>query len=61
MSLATKIVHDSRSAVRILVADPDDDTRSLYRESLRLAGCDVVEAAGGRDALVKASSHHRPS
>src|SRR5687768_6921014 len=52
--------HDSRSAARILVADTDDDTRSLYRESLGLTGCDVVEATDGRDALVKALSH-RPT
>jgi CheY-like chemotaxis protein len=60
MSLETKISHDGRSAVRILVADADDDTRSVYRESLTSAGCDVVDAADGRDALVKALSH-RPT
>ena len=55
-----RISHDSRNAVRVLIADADDETRSLYRESLRLAGCDVVDAADGRDALVKALSH-RPT
>lgn len=60
MSQAIEIFHDSRSAIRILVADPDNDTRSLYGESLRLAGCDVVDAADGREALVKALSH-RPT
>ncbi len=60
MSLATKISHGSRDGVRILIADSDDDTRSLYRESLTLAGCDVVDAADGRDASVKALSH-RPA
>lgn len=59
MSPATKLVHDRRP-VRILVADADDDTRALYRESLSLAGCDVVDAADGRDALVKALTH-RPT
>jgi CheY-like chemotaxis protein len=39
---------------RALVVDPDADTRALYREALRMAGCDVVEAADGRDALTKA-------
>lgn len=49
--------HDTRHAVRVLVADGDPDTRSLYREWLkRLAGCDVVDAVDGRDALVKALS-----
>lgn len=60
MSQVPEISHHSRSSVRVLVADADDDTRSLYRDSLRRAGCDVVDAADGRDALVKALSH-RPT
>jgi len=40
--------------LRVLVADPDGDTRSLYRQMLALAGHDIIEAADGRDALVKA-------
>jgi len=40
--------------VRILVVDSDEDTRALYRQVFQLAGCDVVEAADGRDALTKA-------
>ena len=55
MSSPTNL-HDDHRTVRILVADADADARSLYRESLRLAGCDVVDAADGRDALVKALS-----
>ena len=51
-----KNLHAHRHAVRVLVADADDDTRSLYGESLRRAGWDVVDAADGRDALVKALS-----
>jgi two-component system chemotaxis response regulator CheY len=39
---------------RILVVDPDTDTRALYRHALEGSGHDVVEAADGRDALVKA-------
>jgi len=39
---------------RILVVDPDDDTRQLYRRAFELADFDVIEAADGRDALVKA-------
>jgi two-component system, chemotaxis family, chemotaxis protein CheY len=57
---AAEISHEIRSVARVLVADADADTRLLYRESLRLAGCDVVDAADGRDALVKALSH-RPT
>ena len=57
MSKATTISHDSRGVVRILVADADDDTRLLFRKSLKSAGCDVVDAVDGRDALVKALSH----
>jgi two-component system chemotaxis response regulator CheY len=39
---------------RVLLVEPDDDTRLLYRQSLELIGCDVVEASDGRDALAKA-------
>ena len=39
---------------RVLIADPDEDTRSLYREWFRSEGWDIVEVADGRDALVQA-------
>jgi CheY-like chemotaxis protein len=42
--------------IRILVADADPDTRSLYADLLMMAGCEVIEAFDGRDALVKAFS-----
>ena len=38
----------------VLIADPDAETRALYREVFARVGCDVVEAADGRDALAKA-------
>jgi two-component system, chemotaxis family, chemotaxis protein CheY len=42
-------------AVRqILIVDPDDEARLLYRETLRRAGYDMLEAPDGRDALTKA-------
>jgi CheY-like chemotaxis protein len=41
----------------ILIVDADADTRALYRESCVLAGCEVVEASDGRDALAKALMH----
>jgi CheY-like chemotaxis protein len=40
--------------VRVLVVDPDADTRALYREAFRTNGWDVVEGADGREALAKA-------
>ena len=40
--------------LRVLVADSDPDTRALYQTTLRLAGCEVIEASDGRDALTKA-------
>ena len=46
----------SRRTSRILVADPDSDTRLLYRDVLQSAGSDVVDAVDGRDAMVKALS-----
>lgn len=60
MNRATQISHDSRRVVRVLIADSDGAIRSLYGESLRLAGCDVVDAVDGRDALIKALSQ-RPT
>ena len=40
-------------AIRILIADPDADLRARYRASLH-ATEELIEAADGRDALVKA-------
>ena len=40
--------------LRVLVADADADTRTLYQTVLPLAGCEVIEAPDGRDALTKA-------
>jgi two-component system chemotaxis response regulator CheY len=57
MSPAAKVPHDHRNTVCLLVADADGETRSLYRQSLWLAGCYVVDAADGRDAFVKALVH----
>lgn len=56
MSQAHQISVDSRRVVRVLVVDADEETRSRYHDSLHVAGCDVVDAADGRDALVKALS-----
>jgi len=41
---------------RVLIADADAEARSLYSRTLHAAGCDVLEAADGRDALAKALS-----
>jgi len=41
---------------RVLVADADADARSSYRQTLHAAGCEVLEAVDGRDALTKALS-----
>jgi two-component system chemotaxis response regulator CheY len=40
--------------VRVLVVDPDPDTRALYRDVFHANGWDVVEAVDGREALVRA-------
>ena len=53
MNTAHRHVSSSRRQ-RVLVADADSDTRSLYVQALHLAGYDVVEASEGRDALAKA-------
>jgi CheY-like chemotaxis protein len=39
---------------RVLVVEPDDDVRLSYRGALEAAGCDVLEAVDGREALAKA-------
>jgi CheY-like chemotaxis protein len=41
-------------SVRVLVVDPDADTRALYGEAFRANGWDVIEAADGREALARA-------
>jgi two-component system chemotaxis response regulator CheY len=56
MSMTRSVETASRRSLRILVADPDDDTRLLYRDLLQSAGSDVVDAVDGRDAMVKALS-----
>jgi CheY-like chemotaxis protein len=38
---------------RVLLADGDSDSRRRCADSLTLAGCRVIEAAEGRDALIK--------
>ena len=38
---------------RVVLADGDADTRSMYREALRDLPLDVVETGDGRDALVE--------
>jgi CheY-like chemotaxis protein len=39
---------------RVLLVDPDDDTRTMYREWFQQTGCEVVEASDGREALAEA-------
>ena len=60
MSPTHSVSHDHRRPTRILVAEPDSDTRMLYRELLHGRGSDVVDAVDGRDAMVRALSV-RPS
>jgi two-component system cell cycle response regulator DivK len=40
--------------VSVLLAEYHDDTRALYGDYLKRAGCTVEEAADGREALAKA-------
>ena len=47
-------VAPSFSPTVVLIADPDAETRALYRDAFARVGCDVVEATDGRDALAKA-------
>ena len=45
-----------RTSGRVLVVDNDEDVRHVLRETLQRLGCDVVEAADGREALQKIGS-----
>jgi CheY-like chemotaxis protein len=47
---------DPSAAVRarVLVVEPDDDTRAMYREWFQHHGCEIVEATDGRDGLTEA-------
>jgi hypothetical protein len=38
---------------RVLVVDPDADTRTLYKTASPLAGCEVIEAFDGRGRTVR--------
>ena len=60
MSLTHSVSPNHRRPTRILVAEPDSDTRMLYREFLRGRGSDVVDVVDGRDAMARALSV-RPS
>jgi DNA-binding response OmpR family regulator len=42
---------------RVLVVDPDPETRALYERSFLMAGFEVMHAADGREALTKALVH----
>ncbi len=44
---------ESEPLLRVVIADADADTRALYREILAPANVVLIEAADGRDALVK--------
>jgi DNA-binding response OmpR family regulator len=44
----------TQSTPRVLVAEPDAQIRHFYTQSLTATGCDVIEAADGREALVRA-------
>jgi len=39
--------------LRVVIADGDADTRSMYREALRPLALDIIEVDDGRDALVQ--------
>jgi two-component system cell cycle response regulator DivK len=53
----TRLHDDGRIASRILLVEPDDDTRGLHGQLLQQIGCEVVEAFDSRDALVKALTY----
>jgi CheY-like chemotaxis protein len=60
MNLAATDPHDYRSMV-LLVADAEEEPPSAYRESLSLAGCEVVDAAGDRKCARQSTSASTPT
>src|SRR5262245_22844270 len=48
----------SAAPPRVLLADSDQEIRVRYAAGFHRAGCDVVEASDGRDALAKALVRH---
>src|SRR5436190_12973293 len=42
------------TTLRVLLAEPDRQRREVYREAFHAFGCDVIEAADGRETLVEA-------
>lgn len=51
-------VDDGRTAGRVLLVEPDEDTRGLHGQLLQHIGVEIVEALDARDALVKALTCH---
>jgi len=60
MSEPHPVASEHRRIPRILIAEPDHDTRLLYRDLFQSVGFDVVDAIDGREAMVNALSV-RPS
>ena len=54
MGNATRTELRGAGPSRVLLADPDHDSRLRCCETFRRAGCDVLEAVDGREALVAA-------
>jgi CheY-like chemotaxis protein len=59
MVIASDVPRARSRTSRILLVEPHDDTRALYRDMLAATGCDIIEATNGREALVN-SFVHRP-
>ena len=54
MSALHCVASEHHRIPRILVAEPDRETRMLYRDLFQSVGSDVVDAVDGRDAMVNA-------
>src|SRR5205085_385811 len=50
----TSLRHAVPTPLRVLLAEPDRERREFYRDAFRAFGCDVIETADGREALVEA-------
>src|SRR3954466_2299726 len=44
-----RVLRQPEPALRVVIAEADDDTRGMYREALRRLPLEIVDAADGRE------------
>jgi CheY-like chemotaxis protein len=57
MAMTTARQVDAKPTPKVLLVDPDSESRGLYEEWLGPHACEIVHATDGREALVKVLEH----